>query len=286
MTRNLYALFRGLTAAAIILAVLALPGIGAEKRARRIVSLAPSITKSLYLLGAERDTVAITQYCPTGTLPKENIGTVLEPNIEKITALAPDLVIATKEGNNPHSVAVLRSLGIAVYVMPENDSFDNICAGFVSLGNLIGREDTAKAVVAGARKRISRIEGLVKGKPRPRVFWEVGAQPLITVSDGSFVNDFITRANGVNVFAGMKRRYPQISREEVIARNPEVIILVTMGDVTRGEETAWRKFGQLAAIRTSRIYTLHETLFTDPTPVAIADGVERVAHILYPELER
>jgi iron complex transport system substrate-binding protein len=247
----------------------------------RIISLAPSVTKSLYLLGLEKKVVGITLYCPPGSGKKEIIGSVLEPNVEKIALLKPDLVIVSKEGNRQQTAEKLTSLGLRIYIMNSVDNFADICSEFTKLGEFTGRGETAKAVVADSRKRISALGEKLKNTKPPRVFWEVGSQPLFTVSGKSFVNDFIELGGGVNIFADAGPRYPEISREEVLKRDPDVIIMVTMGDVTVKEMSEWRRFPALKAVKTGRIYVLHDAVFTDPTPVGIAAGAEMIARLLH-----
>lgn len=246
----------------------------------RIVSLAPSITKDLYLMGAKDMVVANTIYCPADD-GKEKIGTVLEPNIERIIALKPDLVIATKEGNKEASVRQLEKLGISVFVMDNLNSFDDICTGFLRLGERVGKADATRKIVDDASARVEKVTRACATRPRIAVFWEVGSQPLYTVSAKTFVNEFITRAGGSNIFAAMPMRYPQVSREEVVQRNPDAIFIITMGDVTTAEVTYWQQFPSIKAVKNGRIYVLADGLFTDPTPIALAEGIERVAHILH-----
>lgn len=248
----------------------------------RIVSLAPSVTKSLYLLGLESRVIGITMYCPKGTTEKAVIGNVLEPDIEKIITLKPDLAIVSKEGNREQTADQLRRAGIRVYVMDSVGDFDRICVEFRKLGGYLGESQKASGVVSGAVKRVAALKArAVKRKPL-RVFWEVGAQPLVTVSRGSFVDDFTKFAGAVNVFEDSPSRYPQVSREEVVSRDPDAILIVTMGDVTAKEKSAWSGYGAMKAAKSGRIYILDDSTFTDPTPPAIASGAEKVEALLYP----
>lgn len=247
----------------------------------RIVSLAPSITKSLCLLGAEDKIIAVTVYCPTQSQHKEKIGTILEPNIEKIISLSPELVIATKEGNQIATIEKLKNLGIKVFVMEPCNSFSDICDGFLALGKLVGRENKAREIIKNAKTKIIGIGNKIRGQKAVSIFWQVGAKPLFTVSRNSFVNEFIELAGGENIFRDLKARYPQISREEVIRRDPEVIIIVAMGDSTEKEKKAWEEFRELKAVKTNSIYILNESDFTDPTPVALANGIEKVANLIH-----
>ncbi|MCB4790391.1 MAG: helical backbone metal receptor [Elusimicrobia bacterium] len=247
----------------------------------RIVSLAPSVTKNLYLLGMENKVIGITVYCPEGDIKKEKIGTLLEPNIEKIVSLAPDLVIASKEGNINNSVTRLKELGIETYIMGPCNNFNDICSGFLSLAKFLGNEDKANGIIMEAKIRIEKVKNKVKEKKKVSVFWEVGANPLFTISRKSFVNEFIEMAGGKNIFDEIKIRYPQISREEVLHRDPDVIIIAAMGENLEKEKKYWQNFKTLKASNSGKIYTLGDTIFTDPTPEAFVRGVESVANILY-----
>ncbi|MFH1367801.1 MAG: cobalamin-binding protein [Elusimicrobiota bacterium] len=246
----------------------------------RIISIIPSATKSIYLMGLEDKLVAVTVYCPPEASEKEKIGTVLEPDLEKIVSLEPDLVIATKEGNRHQTVEKLQSLGIKVYVMDSVNNFEEICGAFIKLGRFLGADNSAGKVVRGARKRIEKVRS-VKRNSKPAVFCEIGARPLFTASGGSFINDIIEFAGAANIFKDLKPRYPQISREEVLKRDPDAIVIITMGDVTDKEKEAWNEFPGLKAARSGRIYVLSEAVFTDPTPSGLADGVEILAQTLF-----
>jgi iron complex transport system substrate-binding protein len=225
--------------------------------------------------------VGVTIYCPEIAADKQKIGTLLEPNIEKIVALHPDLVIATKDGNRKESIARLEGLGIKVYVMNPYGNFDALCADFNALGAYLDKKAEAEKVIASARKRIAAVEKKAAAQKKFTVFWQIGVQPLFTVSRGSFSNEFIERAGGRNIFGSLVQPYPRISREAVIQKNPDVIFLVAMGDVSRQEEKEWQQYPQLSAVQHHRIYTLSDTLFTDPTPASISDGVEYIAGLLW-----
>jgi iron complex transport system substrate-binding protein len=246
----------------------------------KIVCLAPSVTKNLYLLGVEDRVIGITIYCPQGTIKKEKIGTLLEPNIEKIVSLSPDLVIASKEGNVKDSITRLKELGLNTYTMEPCNNFEDICSGFLSLARLVGKEEKALSIITDAKIRIDKVKKETKGKKKLTIFWEVGANPLFTVSRKSFVNEFIEFAGGKNIFDEINMRYPQISREEVMNRDPDVIIIAAMGENFEQEKKYWQSFKSLKAVKNGRVYTLTDTIFTDPTPDAFARGVEKVADIL------
>ncbi len=247
----------------------------------RIVSLAPSVTKNVRLLGMSDRLVGTTLYCPPGAPHAVSVGTVLEPSIETIVTLKPDLVIATKEGNASVTVERLRSLGIRVYAMDPCDNFDDINRGFLALANVVGKEDMARSIVSDAKARVNKVRAKTANRKRTRVFWEMGAQPLFTASRKSYLNYFMEYAGGENIFSECAARYPQISREEVLRRDPDAIILITMGDVTPKEKEYWESFPSLKAVAAKKVFILSGPLFTDPTPAGFAEGVERIAALLH-----
>lgn len=253
----------------------------AAQTPKRIVSLAPSVTENLYALGLESNVVGISVYCPAGTTKKERIGTLWEPNIEKILTLSPDLVIASKEGNKKGPVHKLRGLGIPVYVVDDDRDFATICANFLSLGKRLGEEDRARTIVVSARARVQEVALKLRGRPLVRVFWEVGARPLFTISRQSFINDFNTYTGCTNIFDDLALRYPQVSREEVLKRDPDALLLVTMGDVTGEEKKYWESFPVLSAARNRRIFVISASEIFTPTPLTFARGVELIASIVH-----
>ena len=247
----------------------------------RIISLIPSATKSLYLLGLGDKVSAVTIYCPPEAKNKEKIGTVLDPDIEKIVTLKPDLVVASKEGNREATVVKLRKMGITVYVMDITDNFDQICGGLLQLGAFLKKDKEAAKVITGCRQRIQKLSLKTKNVKPVNIFWEVSANPLFTAGKGSFANDYISFAGGRNIFAGINGRYPQVSREEVVRLDPDAIVIVTMGDVTEKEIAAWMKFSTMKAVKSRSVYTVSETLFTDPTPVSVVESAEKLYAILH-----
>lgn len=252
---------------------------------QRIVSLAPSITESLYRLGAEDKIVGLTIYSPPSlTDKKEKVGTLLEPNLEKIVSLSPDLVLATAQGNRPQTIAKLRNLGMKVFVFKASRSFFEICQNFLKLAELIGKTKEAEEIISEVESKINLIKKRVKDTSQVKVFWEVGSNPLVTTSKQSFTNELIDFAGGINIFADLPAPYAVVSREEVVRRNPEVIILVTMGYVTTEEARFWSKFNMVKAVKNKRIYVIDSYKVSQPTPWIFATGLEEVAKLLHPHL--
>jgi len=255
----------------------------AQSYPRRIISLGPSITEELYLLGAGDHLVGCTTYCkrPEAKL-KERVGKAIEVDLEKVIALKPDIVFATSL-TDPRAVNRMRELGVKVVVFPEPKDFQEICNQFVKLARLIGREGKAKEIISRVKARVTRFKEEVKGLNKPKVFVEVGVRPLFTATGDSFINDFIKLAGGINIAA--HARSGLYSREKVLEENPDVIIIVTMGIVGQKEKSTWEKFKTIKAVREGRVYVVDSYKLCSPTPVTFVEFLGELVRLLHPELK-
>lgn len=253
---------------------------------KRIVSLAPSITESLYQLGAQDYLLGVTSFCnhPPQAKTKEIIGTLINPSVEKIYSLSPDLVLTVDRINRPQAIERLQSLGLKVIAFNRANNLDDIIRDFIQLGRLLEREEKAKEIIKEVEAEISLVTKRIKSLAPVRTFWEIGANPLVSAGGESFANEFIRYSGGINIFADSFAGYPRVSREEVLKRNPEVIVLVTMGDVTEKEKVYWKRFKDLKAARLNRIYIVDADKVCRPTPVSFLAGLKEVSRLLHPEI--
>ena len=240
----------------------------------RIISLAPSATESLYELGIDKELIANTVYCSNGNFKKEKIGTVTEPNIEKIISLNPDLIVATKEGNYKTVVDKLVRLKLTVYVMEPYSNFEDICNNFQKLADFLDKSYEAKRIIADVKEEILSLSDKKETSKKEKIFWEVGANPIFTVGNKSFVNEYNKYINGINVFENIDMRYPNISIESVIEKNPDIIILVNMGDVSEQEIAKWNKYKNITAVKNKKIYLLEADDIFTPTPKKFLNGIK------------
>ncbi len=240
----------------------------------RIISLAPSATESLYELGIDEELVANTVYCSDGNFKKEKIGTVTEPNIEKIVSLNPDLIVATKEGNYKTVIDKLVRLKLTIYVMEPYSNFEDICINFQQLADYLDKSDTAKEIINNVKDEIFELDNETKNTNKEKIFWEVGANPIFTVGKQSFVNEYNKFINGTNVFEDIDMRYPNISVESVIEKNPDIIMLVNMGDVSDQEIAKWNKYKNITAVKNNKIYLLEANDIFTPTPKRFLNGIK------------
>ena len=241
---------------------------------KRIISLAPSVTESLYELGIDKELIGNTIYCKDNNLKREKVGSVIEPNIEKIISLKPDLIVATKEGNYKSVIDKLIKLKLTVYVMEPYSNFKDICFNFQQLADYLGKSNEAKQIIADVKKEISKLSNKNKNKNEDKIFWEVGANPIFTIGNQSFVNEYNKYISGINVFKNIDMRYPNISVEAIVEKNPDIILLVNMGDVSSQEIIKWKKYKNISAVKNNKIYLLEASDIFTPTPKKFLNGIK------------
>ncbi len=250
---------------------------------QRIISLGPAITEQLYLLGVQDRLVGCTIFCkrPKEAENKEKVGTVIEINLEKVVSLIPDLVLATPLTDFRY-VEKLKKIGVKVVRFPLAGDFNQLSIQFLELGEIVGRKQKAEEIVIVARNEVERIKEVVESFPKRTVFVQVGANPLFTVNDDSFVHDFIKLAGGINVAGRVKSGF--YSREKVLDDNPEVIIIATMGIIGEEEKEIWQQYKTIKAVNNNRIYIIDSYALCSPTPLSFVETLKEIAEILHPEL--
>lgn len=257
-----------------------------DKPPARIVSLAPSITEDLYLLGQGDKIVGVTIYCnyPEAANKKEEIGTILQPNIEKIVSLKPDLVLATKDANRPQTIERLKGMGLKVTLFEESQDFNDIRQNFLALGRMVDKEEKASQILKEAAERIELIRRKTQELPKTRVFFQLWADPLVTASALTFPGQIIELAGGINIAHQAKGRYPLYSLEEVVRADPEVIIIALMGsELVEDELKDWQRFSTISAVKNGRVYQIDPDLVCRPTPLRFVQGLEEMARLIHPE---
>lgn len=252
----------------------------------RIVSLAPSLTEDVFALGdGGTSLVGDTIYCryPAAAAIKTKIGSMLTPDLEQIVQLHPDLVLATSEGNRLATVAQLRRLGLRVFVIGDSRNFDDIANHFRVLARLLHRSVTGEAVLRRAQAQIAAARERVAGQRPVLVFYEVQSIPLVSVSSGSFIDAILRDAGGRNVAAELPGRYPRLSREAVLAANPDAILISREQAEPDAAVKDWLTFPGLAAARKRRVFAVPAHVFDTPTPMTFAAAVTLAARLLHPE---
>ena len=252
----------------------------------RVISLAPSTTEILFALGLDDEIVGVSQFCnyPSATMTKEKIGTFSNPNIEKILWLKPDIVFCTGLEQTP-VIAKLRQLNFKVYISdPRN--FQELFNSIKEIGGLINRESQAAVLINGMKSDLDKIitkENLMPYKKRPKIFFEIWHSPLMTVGRGSFVDELLSLAGGINIAHDVKRPYSYFSSEQVIKQNPDCIILAYMsGEAPSkmiGARFGWKN---ISAVKNKHIYNdINPDLLLRPGP-RLVEGLKEIQKRLYP----
>jgi len=249
----------------------------------RVISLAPSLTESTFLLGAGDNLKGCTTYCikPKAAGSKEKIGTLIDFNLEKIVTLKPDIVLGM-EFSDRRTIEKLRYLGIRVELFPSPKNFEHLCQSFLRLGTILNRQRKAQEIVDNARKNVAAIRAKVRDEKKIRIFWQLGAKPLFTATKGYFTNDYIEFAGGINIAADARSGI--YSREEVLKKNPEVIIIVTMGITAKEEKETWKTYSTIDAVKNNRIYILNSYTYCSPTPRGFVQGLKELTTLLHPSI--
>ena len=239
---------------------------------KRIISLAPSITQSLYYLGAEDKLVGRTSYCVAAD--KDDVPVVASAvtlNMEKAIAMKPDLVLVLGL-TDQKDIETLRKFGIEVKVFDSPKSFKDICDQFTQLGIAVGKSNKAKQIVAESEKRISEIQKERMGKPTPNIFFQLGSNPLFTVTPNTFMDDYIQLMGGKNISSQLTKGI--IGREFVVAKNPDYIFICTMGVASDQETKVWKSYTSVNAVKKNRLFTIDANIACQPTPITFVETME------------
>jgi len=247
----------------------------------RIVSTSPSITETLFALNLGDRVVGVSTYCryPEEVLALPKVGTFLKPDAEIIARLKPDLVFVHAGPNTVPSQ--LASLGLRTAIV-DRGTLPSVFATIRQISAAAGVADRGDELVRHVQLELDRIKSAVAGRPRRKVLVIVGRRTgaltdIIAVGPGSYLNDLIGIAGGVNVMSGVKLEYPRISMETVISLAPEVIIDVgEMGESPADSErrrklteSLWAEQRLVSAVRTGGVHAVHDESFVVPGPRVI-----------------
>jgi iron complex transport system substrate-binding protein len=254
---------------------------------QRIICLAPSITETVYALGAGEAVVGISDYTefPAEALAKPSVGDLINPSVEKILDLHPDLVLASIEVNRRETVEHLQELGIPVFVVNPK-GLDGIVSSIGHLGNAIDHVADAGALMKRLEEKRKSIKAKVQGQPRPSVFVVIWYDPVITIGNKAFITEVISEAGGRSATADISQAWPQISLEEVLRRSPDIILL-TSGPrhaITIAELNGQAGWNRLEAIRENRVISLDYRLLH--SSFLVFDAMEELAKKLHPSAFR
>jgi iron complex transport system substrate-binding protein len=254
--------------------------------AERIVSLSPSTTEAAFAIGAGDKLVGRSRYCdyPPEVLKLPQVGGYVDPSLEAILALRPDLVTGARGPSGAAITQRLEDRGVATF-FPETETFAGIDAMIVGLGARTGREARAKEVVAEIDARVKAIEAATAPLPRVRVLMVFGLEPLVVAGPGGFPDEMIRRAGGTNAVTE-GGGYPTMGVERVISLDPDLVVNAAMAESPGKDRIAADKPGWSAvrAVANGRVLRLTDESVLRPGP-RIADGLAVLARAIHPEVK-
>ncbi len=247
----------------------------------RIICLVPSITDSVFSLGAGDDVVAVSNYVqfPVAAQKKPSVGSIMTPSLEMIVALHPDLILGTPKANSQATLDQLGQMGIPVFLVDPH-GLTGILHSITSLGRALNRDSQAAVLTTRLQRRINAVRDYVRDKPVISVFMPVWYDPVITIGKGAFITEIIQAAGGHSITDDLSQEWPHMSMEAVIARAPEALLLVRGGETTFDTLKDRPGWNDLPAVKAKRAFYIDRRV-DFPSPVAI-DALEDLARQFHP----
>lgn len=233
---------------------------------KRVVSLAPSITESIYFIKADTNLAGVTKYCdyPLQTKSKVVVGGMLDPNLEIITKLNPDLIFLTIEGNSQVTYKSLIDLGFRVFVLNPR-SVDGVITTLEKL-NRIFKTPEGESIISNFKSEVNKY--VPKSTSRPYAGF-LSLKPLISFNGTTFLSDIFLKSGYVNIYKDEKLDYPSIMEEDIFVKDPEYLFV--FADSTESSKRMVKnelesKFGKLKSVEGKKYFILDESIFTRPGP--------------------
>jgi iron complex transport system substrate-binding protein len=251
---------------------------------RRIVSLAPSVTETLFAVGAGAEVVGVSQYSdyPPQARRLPRIGSYITPNIEAIVALRPTLVIGLLTSSDLREIHVLQAMGIAT-LMVDDSSVAAIEAGIEKIGDAAGRSDAARDLLRAIRLRLNGVEERLAGVQPQSVLMVVGHQPLVAVGPGTYLDELLKLAHAHNIADVSTQSWPRLSLEFIVASRPQVILDGQMGTDPHALAHFWARYPSIPAARERRVFGYPDDPTLHPGP-RMAQTLELLARLIHPEV--
>ncbi len=247
----------------------------------RVICLMPTVTDTVFALGAGDDVVGISDYTkyPAAALTKPSVGDLIKPSIETILSLHPDLVIGTQPKGPMEVTDQLERAGIPIFLVSPH-GIAGIFHSIESVGMALNRTPQADALVHSLQQRVDRVRTRTKGLPAPRVFMPIWYDPITTIGKNAFITEVIEAAGGRSVTDDLTSEWPQISMEVVLERAPDALLLVRGGKTTLQVLQDRPGWSSMTAIKAHRAYYLDDRI-NFASPVAI-DALEDLAKQFHP----
>jgi iron complex transport system substrate-binding protein len=248
---------------------------------RRVICLMPTVTDTVFALGAGDDVVAISDYTkyPAAALTKPSVGDLIKPSIETILSLHPDLVIGTQPEGPMEVTDQLERAGIPIFLVSPH-GISGIFHSIETIGMALNRTPQADALVHSLQQRVDAVRAQTKALPAPRVFMPIWYDPITTIGKNAFITEVIEAAGGRSVTDDLSTEWPQISMEVVLERAPDALLLVRGGKTTLEVLQDRPGWSSMTAIKARRAYYVDDRI-NFASPVAI-DALEDLAKQFHP----
>jgi ABC-type Fe3+-hydroxamate transport system substrate-binding protein len=247
----------------------------------RVVALSPSLTNTVYALGAQSDLVGITNYTvypPQAKRDKTSVGAVVNPSLEEIVALHPDLVLAFPEFNGAETIKGLERVNIPTFMF-NSGNVANIYRTVELVGRVMGREREATTLVASLREREAKVRQQSAGRKPLSVLLVLSVDPLITAGHNAFITEMISAAGARSVTDDLSQDWLHMNVEAILPRNPDYILVMKNGPVTLKDMQQRAGWNSLEAVRKGRLIVVDDRVQV-PGPVAF-DGLEELARQIH-----
>jgi iron complex transport system substrate-binding protein len=267
------------------------PGVKSAAKISRVVSLSPSITREMIDLGVGAAIIGVTSFDRFRADGVEIVGTLVQPNIEKIIELKPDVILSSEEDGLVQNIDRLNASNITATRFDKNRNYIDICENYVRLGRLFGKELLASAKIRAYHDRLRQLKkdsllavkmnfksGIVGAPGLPRVAMFVSHRPLMAVSDDSYIGGIIRDSGGICSYGRVGRPYPLVSFESLIELDPDIVISII--DERDGLHERLALFPQLKCVRNKSMCTISPDIISYYTPADYLESVTIVSGIL------
>ena len=245
----------------------------------RIASLNPATTELLFALGAGPRLVARTTWdvWPDAARAVADVGPGLRPNVEAVLAHHPDLVVLYASAENRVAADQLRAAGVKVIAL-RTDLLADFARASRELGRATGEDAAAVIVVDSMQRTLSRVRAATQHLDHPTVFWHVWDSPIYTIGAGSFLDQLLTIAGGTNIYADRTEPSPQVSLEDIVKRDPRIILAGVSGKKALANNPLWQG---VRAVREGRVLVIDTNLVGRPS-VRAGEAAASIARLLHP----
>ena len=250
---------------------------------QRIVSLAPSVTETLFALGLGAQVVGVTTYCdyPVEAQKLPKIGGFMSPSIEAVIAKRPDFVIGVRSATDPAKARELERLGFKVTLI-SLASLNDILTSIKDIARLLGRAEAGEKLAHKITQQIDETKKRVAPKPRRSTLLAVGLRPLVVVGGKNYIDELITLAGGENIARSAAQPWLNLPDEYVVAKAPQVIIEAGMGSERGSSTKNWSDLKSIPAVKEGRVYSYPSDKILRPGP-RVGEGLQEIARLIHPE---